>query len=194
MSDDPILVGRCGAAHGIKCEVRVKSFTDPADALADYGPLTLDDGRRLTIERMRPQGDMLVVKFREIADRTAAERLTNRELTIPRSALPEPEDEETFYHADLIGLDAVDTAGDLWGHVVAVPNYGAGDLLEIRPVDGTTFYLPFTRAFVPVVDVAGGRVVIDPPEGFFREETPEAGEDGAETTEAAATPAEERGT
>ncbi len=183
MSDEPILVGHVGAAHGIRGEVRVKSFTDPVDALADYGPLDAGDGLRLTIERMRDQGTMLVVKFREIADRTAAEKLNGRDLFVDRSALPEPEDEETYYHADLIGLDAVDTAGDLWGHVIAVPNFGAGDLLEIRPVDGATFYLPFTRALVPVVDVKAGRVVIDPPEGFFREEKPEEGEDGAEGDE-----------
>ena len=183
MSDDPILIGHIGAAHGIRGEVRVKSFTDPVEAIADYGPLDAGDGKRLTIERMREQGTMLVVKFREIADRTAAEGLNGRDLFVDRSVLPEPEDEETFYHADLVGLDAVDVAGDLWGHVVAVPNYGAGDLLEIRPVDGATFLLPFTRALVPVVDVKGGRVVIDPPEGFFREEKPEAGEDGAEGPE-----------
>lgn len=180
MSDDPILIGHIGAAHGIRGEVRVKSFTDPVEAIADYGPLDAGDGKRLTIERMREQGTMLVVKFREIADRTAAEALNGRDLFVDRSVLPEPEDEETFYHADLIGLDAVDTAGDLWGHVIAVQNYGAGDLLEIRPVDGVPFLLPFTRALVPVVDVKGGRVVIDPPEGLLREEKPEAGEDGAE--------------
>jgi 16S rRNA processing protein RimM len=183
MGDETILVGRCGAAHGIRGEVRLKSFTDPVDAIADYGPLSLPDGRTLNIERMRPQGDMLVVKFREIGDRTAAEALTNRDLSIPRSALPEPEDEETFYHADLIGLEVVDATDKSFGRIVAVPDFGAGDLLEIRPEAGTSFLLPFTRAFVPVVDVAGRRVVIAPPEGFFREETPEPGEDGAEGRE-----------
>lgn len=183
MGDEPILLGRIGAAHGVKGEVRLKSFTEPLDAIADYGPLRLADGRTLTIERLRPQGEMLVVKFREIGDRTAAETLTNRELSIPRSALPEPEDEETFYHADLIGLEAVDASGRSFGRIVAVPDFGAGDLLEIRPEGGKSFLLPFTLAFVPVVDPAGGRVVIAPPEGFFREEEPEPGEDGAETGE-----------
>lgn len=183
MSDEPILVGRIGAPHGIKGELRVKSFTEPLEAIGDYGPLHLADGRTLTIERTRPQGDMLVVKFREVADRTAAERLTNRDLTIPRSALPETEDEETFYHADLIGLAAVDAAGTSFGVVIAVPDFGAGDLLEIRPEGGKSFHLPFTRAFVPVVDPAGGRVVIAPPEGFFAVATPEPGEDGADAGE-----------
>lgn len=179
MNDEPILVGRIGAAHGIRGEVRVKAFTDPMDAIGDYGPLSLPDGKRLTIERMRTQGDMLVVKFREIADRNAAETLTNRDLTILRSALPETEDEETFYHADLIGLDVVGEDGTRFGTIVAVPDFGAGDLLEIVPPEGKSFWMPFTKAFVPVVDVPGRRVVITPPEGFFTEETPEADEDGA---------------
>ncbi|MER2604817.1 MAG: ribosome maturation factor RimM [Siculibacillus sp.] len=180
MSDEPILVGRCGAAHGIRGEMRVKSFTAPPEAIDDYGPLSLPDGRRLTIERMRSQGDALVVKFREVADRTAAEKLTNLDLTVPRSALPDPDDEETYYHADLIGLTVVDEKGETIGEVIAVPDFGAGDLLEIRPPNAKSFYLPFTLAFVPVVDVKGGRMVIAPPEGFFAEARPEAGEDGAE--------------
>ena len=179
MSDEPILVGHVGAAHGIRGEVRVKSFTDPVDAIADYGPLDAGDGLRLTIDRMRDQGTMLVVKFHEIADRTAAETLTNRNLTIPRSALPEPEDEETFYHADLIGLRVETAAGEVLGEIVAVPDYGAGDLLEIRPAEGNSFYLPFTRAFVPTVDVAGGRVIADLPADFFDVKKPADEEAGS---------------
>jgi 16S rRNA processing protein RimM len=181
--DDRVLVGQVGAAHGIRGEVRVKSFTDPIDAIADYGPLGSSKGGRLTIDRMRDQGTMLVVKFHEVADRTAAEKLNGAELFVDRSALPETEDEETFYHTDLIGLAVVDEAGKRLGEVVAVPNFGAGDLLEVRPAEGASFYLPFTLACVPVVDVKGGRVVVTPPEGFFREEKPEAGEDGAEGEE-----------
>lgn len=178
--EDRVLVGHVGAAHGIRGEVRVKSFTEPAAALADYGPLEASKGGRLTVERMRDQGTVLIVKFREIADRTAAERLNGADLFVDRAALPEPEDEETFYHADLIGLVVVDEAGERLGEIVAVPNYGAGDLLEVKPAAGATFLLPFTRACVPVVDVKGGRVIAAPPEGLFREAAPEPGEDGAE--------------
>lgn len=181
---DRVLVGQIGAAHGIRGEVRVKSFTDPVDAIADYGPLDAGAAGRLTIDRMRDQGTMLVVKFREVADRTAAEKLTGTDLFVDRSALPEPEDEETFYHADLIGLTVVDEAGATLGTIVAVPNFGAGDLLEIRPARGASYFLPFTLACVPVVDVKAGRVVATPPEGFFREEKPEEGEDGAEGEDA----------
>ncbi|TBW36322.1 ribosome maturation factor RimM [Siculibacillus lacustris] len=178
MTSDPILVGRIGAAHGIRGEVRVKAFTEPAEALGDYGPLMLPDGRRLTIERMRDQGTMLVVKFREIADRTAAERFNGLDLTIERSALPAPDDEETFYHADLVGLAVVDGTGDTLGRIVAVPNFGAGDLLEVQPAEGGTYYLPFTRAFVPTVDVAGGRVTVELPADFFDTEEPTDAETG----------------
>lgn len=180
MGDDTVLVGRIGAAHGIRGEVRVKSFTEPMEAVADYGPLSLSGGGTLTVDRLRFQGDMLVVKFREVPDRTTAEKLTNRDLLIPRSALPEPEDEETFYHADLIGLGVEEASGTLLGEIVAVPDFGAGDLLEVKPTAGKSFYVPFTKAYVPVVDVTGGRVVVELPEGFLQEAKPEAGEDGAD--------------
>lgn len=180
MGDETVLVGRVGAAHGIRGEVRVKSFTEPADAIADYGPLLLSGGGSVSVDRLRFQGDMLVVKFHEVADRTAAEKLTNRDLLILRSALPEPEDEETFYHADLIGLRVEEAGGTILGVIAAVPDFGAGDLLEVKPATGKSFYVPFTRAFVPVVDVKGGRVVAELPEGFLQEAKPEDGEDGAD--------------
>ncbi len=180
MGDETVLVGRVGAAHGIRGEVRVKSFTAPMDAIGDYGPLLVSGGGRLTVDRLRVQGDMLVVKFREVADRTAAEKLTNLDLSVPRSALPEPEDEETFYHADLIGLRVEEANGNLLGEIVTVPDFGAGDLLEVKPAGAKSFYLPFTKAIVPVVDVKGGRVVAELPEGFLQEAKPEAGEAGAE--------------
>lgn len=174
MTDDLVLVGRIGAAHGIRGEVRVKAFTEPAEAIADYGPLTLPDGRRLTVARLRDQGTMLVVAFREVTDRNTAETLNGLDLRVPRSALPEPEDEETFYHADLIGLAVVDGSGTEFGKIVAVPNFGAGDLLEVKAEGRTSFYLPFTRTFVPVVAVKEGRVEVDLPADFFETKSPEA--------------------
>ena len=160
-----VVVARIGAAHGIKGEVRVKSFTaEPLD-LAAYSPLEAADGRRFTIRAARPAGaspDMLVVRFEGIADRNQAEALTGLDLTVPRERLPEPEADE-FYHADLIGLDAVTPSGAALGTVVAVPNYGAGDLLEIAPTKGPTLLVPFTRAAVPEIDLSARRVVVDPP-------------------------------
>jgi 16S rRNA processing protein RimM len=158
-------VARIGAAHGIKGEVRVKSFTAEPLALAAYGPLEAADGRRFTITAARPAGaspDMLVVRFQGIADRNAAEALNGLELTVPRERLPEP-DEDEFYHADLIGLDAVTPSGAPLGTVVAVPNYGAGDLLEIAPPRGPSLLIPFTRAAVPEIDLSARRVTVDPP-------------------------------
>ncbi len=158
-------MARIGAAHGIKGEVRVKSFTAEPLELAAYGPLEAVDGRRFTIEAARPAGaspDMLVVRFQGVADRNAAEALNGLELTVPRERLPEP-DEDEFYHADLIGLDAVTPSGAPLGTVVAVPNYGAGDLLEIAPPRGPSLLIPFTRAAVPEIDLSARRVTVDPP-------------------------------
>lgn len=180
MTDKRILVGQIGAAHGVRGEVRVKGFTQPPEAIADYGPLEAEDGSRtFVVDRFRDAGTVLVVKFRGIDDRTTVERFNGTRLFVDRAALPEPDDEETFYHADLIGLDAVDAAGRVYGTVVAVPDFGAGDLLEIRPAEGSTVYLPFTKATVPVVDVAGGKVVIDPPAGLFASEEAEEAPEGA---------------
>ncbi len=158
-------MARIGAAHGIKGEVRVKSFTEAPLTLAAYSPLEAADGRRFVIKAARPAGaspDMLVVRFEGVDDRNQAEALNGLELSVPRARLPEPAADE-FYHADLIGLQAVAPEGALLGTVVALPNYGAGDLLEIAPAKGATLLVPFTRAAVPEIDLAGGRVTVVPP-------------------------------
>ena len=162
-TDRRVIVARIGAAHGIRGEVRVKPFTAvPMDALG-YGPLDAADGRRFTVKSARPAGtDMLVVHFAEVKDRNAAETLTGLDLSVPRDRLPET-DENEFYHADLIGLAAVTPEGKPLGTIIAAPNYGAGDLLEIAPPAGATLLVPFTREAVPEVDIAAGRVVVVPP-------------------------------
>lgn len=165
-----ILVARIGAAHGLKGEVRVKPFTAaPMDVVA-YGPLTAADGRRYEIDSARPAAgtspDMLVVRFKGVTDRSAAEALNGIELSIPRDRLPEAGADE-YYHADLIGLDAVTVGGASLGTVIAVQNFGAGDLLEIAPPRGETLLVPFTRAVVPEVDLAGRRVIVNPPPGLL---------------------------
>lgn len=157
-----ILVGRFGAPHGVRGEVRLQSFTqDPAD-IGTYGALADKAGtQRYEIKSLRPVKDNLfVARVAGIADRTAAETLTNIELFVPRAALPSP-DEEEFYLIDLIGMTAVDEAGAAIGTVIAVPNYGAGDILEVAPATGgETLLLPFTKAVVPTVDVAAQRVTV----------------------------------
>jgi len=164
-----VCVGRIGAAHGTRGEVKLWSFTADPMAIKDYGALVTEDGTRtFTIETLRPGKDFLVARLAGVADRTAAEKLTNLDLYIARERLPQPADADEFYHADLIGLTAVGMDGRPLGTVVAIHNFGASDLIEVRPTQGaTTVMLPFTKAIVPVVDVAGGRIVVDPPEGVF---------------------------
>lgn len=156
-----ILVGVIGAAHGIGGELRVKSYTGEPMAIAHYGSLQTEDGlRNLAVAGARRlKDDMLVVRFKGIGDRSSAETLTNTRLYVDRAILPPPEADE-FYHADLIGLSVETEAGLPVGHVVAVQNYGAGDLLEVAPPRGESLLIPFSKAFVPIVDVAAGRVVV----------------------------------
>jgi 16S rRNA processing protein RimM len=164
-----ICVARIGAAHGTRGEVKLWSFTADPLAIADYGPLESEDGaRRFEIEALRPAKDHLVAHLRGVDDRNAAERLTNVELYVSRDRLPPPETDE-FYHADLIGLTVVDVNDTALGKVIAVQNFGAGDLLEVQPPEAAqTVMVPFDAATVPLVDVSGGRIVIDPPHGLFK--------------------------
>jgi 16S rRNA processing protein RimM len=164
-----ICVAQIGAAHGTRGEVRLWSFTADPAAVKDYGPLESEDGSaQFEIEALRPGKDHLVARLSGVHDRTQAERLVNLRLYVPRDRLPQAAPEE-FYHADLIGLAAHGLDGREIGTVVAVQNFGAGDLLELRaPGESNTVLLPFTTETVPVVDIAGGRIVIDPPKNLFK--------------------------
>jgi 16S rRNA processing protein RimM len=166
--DKRICVARIGAAHGVRGEVRLWSYTTDPLAVATYGLLESAAGDRFEITALRAAKDCLVARFAGVSDRAAAERLVNLELFVPRAQLPEPADTEEYYHADLIGLTAVDSAGATLGTVVAIQNFGAGDLIEITPsAGGETLLLPFTEAIVPVVDISAGRIVVNPPAGLF---------------------------
>jgi 16S rRNA processing protein RimM len=171
VSDDRILVGAIAGAFGVRGEVRLKSFcAEPAD-IAGYTPLWAADGRSfgLTIVRPIPQG--FAVRLTGVATREQAEALRGTRLYADRSRLPSLPDDE-FYHADLIGLAVVDTGGVALGTVRAVLNHGAGDILEVHtPGARVPLLLPFTRAAVPTVDLAAGRIVADPP--AEAEEAPE---------------------
>jgi len=155
-----ILLGQFGAAHGLKGEVRLKSYTGDPMAIGDYGPLSTEDGRRFEILALKPAKEVLIARVKGISDRTAAERLTNVKLYVPRAALGQAEDEDEFFHADLVGLPVEDGDGEALGSVLGLHDFGAGAVLEIK-TSGRSVMLPFTKAAVPVVDVAGGRVVID---------------------------------
>jgi 16S rRNA processing protein RimM len=164
--DKRICVARIGAAHGVRGEVRLWSFTTDPLAVATYGPLESAAGDRFEITSLRAAKDCLVARFAGVCDRTAAERLVGLELSVPRAQFPEPADTEEYYHADLIGLTAVDAAGATLGTVVAIQNFGAGDLIEITlSAGGETLLLPFTKSIVPVVDILAGRIVVNPPDG-----------------------------
>jgi 16S rRNA processing protein RimM len=161
---DRICVAQIGGAHGIRGEVKLKSFTGDPMAVTEYGPLESEDrSQSFEIEAVRPAKGHLVARLRGIGDRNAAERLANIRLFVPRSSLPPPAPDE-FYHGDLIGLAAVTAEGVEIGSVVAVHDFGAGDILEVRPqAGGGNLLLPFTDAFVPSVDIAGRRIVVAPP-------------------------------
>ena len=169
-----VCLGQFGAAHGVQGEVRLHSFTADPAAITSYGPLEGEDGRVFEIEAMRPAKDHFVAKIAGVADRNAAELLKNLKLYVPRARLPEPDEPDEFYHADLIGLAVVDRAGEKLGTVVAVHNFGAGDILEIAPAAGAeTLMHPFSRTAVPVVDLAGGRLVVAPQESADDDDAPE---------------------
>ncbi|MES5485645.1 ribosome maturation factor RimM [Bradyrhizobium sp. INPA03-11B] len=160
----PVCVARIGAAHGVRGAVRLWTFTEDPLAVKDYGPLMTKDGaRQFEVTHAREAKDHLVVTLKGVATRDDAERLNGLELYVPRDRLPDTDDGE-YYHTDLIGLAAVTTAEQPLGKVIAIHNFGAGDIIEIAPPQGATMLLPFTNAVVPTVDLAGGRVVIDLPQ------------------------------
>ena len=160
-----ICVARIGAAHGVRGAVKLWTFTEDPFAVKAYGPLMTKDGaRQFEVISAREAKGHLVATLKGVATREDAERLNGVELYVAREKLPAT-DEDEYYHADLIGLAAVNTANEPLGRVIAIHNFGAGDIIEIAPPGGTTMLLPFTNAVVPSVDVAGGRVVIElPPE------------------------------
>jgi 16S rRNA processing protein RimM len=160
----PICVARIGAAHGVRGAVKLWTFTEDPLAVKRYGPLmTIDGARQFELTHIREAKDHLVATFKDVATREEAERLNGVELYVARDKLPDTAEDE-YYHADLIGLAAVTSSNTPLGRVVAIHNFGAGDIIEIAPPSGATMLLPFTNAVVPTVDIAGGRVVIELPD------------------------------
>jgi 16S rRNA processing protein RimM len=158
-----ICIARIGAAHGVRGAVKLWTFAEDPLAVKTYGPLVTKDGARsFEIATAREAKGHLVATLKGIATREDAERLNGIELYIARDKLP-PTDENEYYHADLIGLAAVDAAHEPLGRVVAIHNFGAGDIIEIAPPSGATLLLPFTNAVVPSVDIKGGCVVVEVP-------------------------------
>jgi 16S rRNA processing protein RimM len=165
-----VCLGVVGAPHGVRGLVRIKCFTGEPAAIAGYGMLEDESGmRHFTLKVIGPaKGDgMVIAKLSGVADRDRAEALRGLRLYAPRAALPATEDENEFYHADLVGLAALLADGTRLGTVTAVHDFGAGDVLEIARDAGQPVVVPFTRAVVPIVDIAARRVVIDPPAGLI---------------------------
>ena len=166
--EDRICVGAIAGAFGVRGEVRLKSFTADPAAIAAYSPLTSEDGTRsFAITLDRPVKGGFAARLSGVTSKEAADALQGTRLYARRDQLPSLPDDE-YYHADLIGLTVLDTGGAELGQVKAVLNHGAGDLLEIHgPGLKATVLLPFTRAAVPTVDLAAGRIIADPPDGLF---------------------------
>jgi 16S rRNA processing protein RimM len=162
---DRVLMGAIVGAHGVRGQVRVKSFAAAAKDIASYGPLEDARGRAYTLTVKGGADDIVIASIDGITDRDQAEKLKGTELFVRRDALPAPED-GAFYHADLVGLDVRLKDGTAFGTVRAVHDFGAGDSLEIARTDGDVM-VPFTKAAVPVVDIAGGFIVLDPPVGLL---------------------------
>jgi 16S rRNA processing protein RimM len=169
MAAERVCVAKIGAAHGVRGEVRIFTYTQDPLAICSYGELEDQSGmRRFRVASARVGKGHIVARFEGIDDRNAAEKLTHLELYIPRSRLPEQKDSVTYYHADLIGLAAETKDGERLGEVSGIQNFGAGDLLEIRLTqDVRTVMIPFNEKFVPDVDIPGGRIVIDLPDGLL---------------------------
>ena len=167
-----VCVARIGAAHGVRGAVKLWTFTEDPFAVTRFGPLTTKDGARaFEVAHAREGNGHLVATLKGVTSRNEAERLNGIELYVAREKLPATDDDE-YYHTDLIGLAAVTTADEPLGKVIAIHNFGAGDIIEIAPPKGATMLLPFTNAVVTTVDIAGGRVVIELPAEIEGDEPP----------------------
>ena len=158
MPDDRICIGAIAGVHGVRGLVKLQSFAENPCAFTDYGPLLDEAGKPVKLEVLSAVKGLYLAKIEGVADRTAAEALRGKQLYVSRAALPAPMAGE-YYHADLIGLEAVKIDGTVLGKVAAVHNFGAGDVLEIRQGKQETF-LPFVKSFVPEIDLAAGRLTI----------------------------------
>lgn len=166
MSGDLLLMGVIIGVHGIRGEVKIKAFSENPEAIAAYGALLSKSGtEKFKIKRYRAAKGVVIAKLIGVNDRNAAEALKGTELFLPRASLPDLSDAEEFYHADLVGLRAEQPDGTLLGTVIALQNFGGGDMVEIKPEGGgETKFVPFTHEAVPDVNIEKGRIVVVRPE------------------------------
>ena len=160
---NPVLMATIGAAQGLRGEVRARAYTSDPTALGDYGHLHSMDGRSFEVLEIREAKNVVVVRFRGVNDRNAAEALNGLELYIERDNLPDDElDDDEFFYTDLEGLEAVDDEGTGYGTVSGVYDFGAGDLLELKGPGKRPVLIPFSEAAVLEIDLEGGKILIDP--------------------------------
>ncbi len=164
-----ILMGAIAGVHGVRGEVKVKSFTADPLAIAAYGPLFDEQGRTfaLKLSSKAAKDTVVIARIDGIGDRNAAEALKGKRLYAPREALPALSAADEFYAHDLIGLAVEDRSGQALGRVVDLADYGAGDIIAVGGGTQGDFELPFADRFVPVVDLAAGKVVVELPDDFF---------------------------
>lgn len=165
-----ILLGIIGAPHGVRGEVRIKTFTGDPLGIADYGVLSDRKGRAYEISEVRAAKEVVIARLKGVTTREAAEALNGTELLVARDKLAPSEDEDEFLQIDLIGCAVVDPAGTVLGTVTSVENYGAGDLLDIETPDKRSVLMPFTKAFAPRIDIAARRIEAQPDPGLFEPE------------------------
>ena len=171
--DRRVCLGAIAGAFGVRGEARLKPFTDNPEDVAAYGPVETEDGaRRFEIRITRAIKGGVAAFLSGVGGREEAEALRGVRFYVDRAALPDPGEEDEYYHADLIGLTVEDLQGEPLGRVVAVWDFGAGDMLELRRPGKKNAYLPFTRQVVPHVDLGAGKAIADPPEGLLDEPDP----------------------
>lgn len=167
MSDSLLLMAEITGVHGIKGEVKLRLFGEDMKLLTKNALLDESGNAACTITKLRGGDGFAVATIEGLADRTQAEKWRGKKLYLPRDILPKIKKKDTFYHVDLIGLEARHIDGSVLGKVIGVANYGAGDLLDIKPAKGNSFFVPFRDEMVPEVNIDGGFVLIDPPPGLL---------------------------
>lgn len=164
-----VCLGVIVGAKGLRGEVRIKSFTeDPADVAA-YGPVTAEDGRTFALTVTGSAQGVVTARIKGVMDRNGAEAVKGLKLYVERKALPQTDG--SYYHADLIGLAVVLTTGEALGDVVAVHNFGGGDMIEVKQADQRTELVPFNAAAITSVDLAEGRITVNPLPGLFENDS-----------------------
>jgi 16S rRNA processing protein RimM len=164
---DSICLAEIVGVHGVKGILRLKVFSDDPENILDYAPLCDAEGKEYKFLTFVPHQNIYLATLEAVKDRTQAEKLRGTRLYVPRERLPQIKEQDTYYHVDLVGLTAKDADGNIIGKTISIANFGAGDLLEIKPLKGASYYVPFTNAIVPYVDIAKKEATVLVPPGLL---------------------------